>query len=117
MKPCFHVGQRVVCVDASINPKHGGKVLGRGIIYVIRAIDQTPGRWEPPSWGVQLEGIAIPHPSGEFEWTMRANRFRPVVDRPTDIGVFKKMLAGEPASTPPQKRKKPARPVQLKLPL
>jgi hypothetical protein len=113
----FSVGQRVVCVDASINPKQGGKVLSRGKIYIVRAIDQTPRRWEAPGWGVHLEGISVAHPNGKYEWTMRPSRFRPVVDRPTNIGVFRKMLAGSSASTPPQKRKKAARPVQLRLPL
>jgi hypothetical protein len=109
----FRVGQRVVCVDASLNPRHGIKVLSRGKIYVIRAIDETPRRWEPPGWGVHVEGISVAHPGGKFEWTMRPSRFRPVVDRPTDIEVFKKLLA--PPKKPPAK--KPVRPVQLRLPL
>ena len=110
-RPDFHVGQRVVCVDAAPNPKHGGKPLSRGKIYVIRAIDTTPRRWEPPGWGVLLEEVTVAHPSGKFEWTMRPSRFRAVVDRPTDIEVLKRLLA--PPKKPPAK--KPAR--QLRLPL
>ena len=110
-RPDFHVGQRVVCVDAAPNPKHSGKPLSRGKIYVIRAIDATPRRWEPPGWGVLLEEVTVAHPSGKFEWTMRPSRFRAVVDRPTDIEVLKRLLA--PPKKPPAK--KPAR--QLRLPL
>ncbi len=39
----FHAGQRVVCVDASPNRRCGLKLLARGKIYIIRAIDQKPG--------------------------------------------------------------------------
>ena len=92
--------------------ENGIKVLSRGKIHVIRAIDETPRRWEP-GWGVHVEGISVAHPGGKFEWTMRPSRFRPVVDRPTDIEVFKKLLA--PPKKPPAK--KPVRPVQLRLPL
>jgi hypothetical protein len=47
-KPYFDVGQRVVCVDASPNRLASGrKLLAAGKIYIIRAIDVTPG-WEWP---------------------------------------------------------------------
>jgi hypothetical protein len=59
--PQFHAGQRVVCVDASLNPQHSVKLLSSGKIYVIRAVDQKPG-WKAPSWGVHLDGIRIIHP-------------------------------------------------------
>ena len=43
----FHVGHRVVCVDASLNPQHSVKLLTRGKIYTVRAIDQKPD-WQAP---------------------------------------------------------------------
>jgi hypothetical protein len=46
----FHVGQRVVCVDASLNRLHSVKLLSRGKIYVVRGIDDKPG-WHTPGWG------------------------------------------------------------------
>jgi hypothetical protein len=91
-EPWFWVRQRVVCVDAAPNP--GGyprKLLTRGRIYVIRAIDTTPG-WKPPRWGVHLEGIFIVCPDGRREWAIHPRRFRPVVERPTDIEIFRELL-------------------------
>jgi hypothetical protein len=38
---------------------------------------------------------------------MKPSRFRPVVERPTDIEIFRKLLAGAP----------PKEPQQLRLPL
>jgi hypothetical protein len=112
----FRVGQRVVCVDASPNKRYGVAVPGlkRGGIYVIRGIIRKP-KWESPGWGVLVEGICIKHPDVGCEWPMRPGRFRPVVDRPTSIEIFRKLLAGAPPSEP--KEKKPTRPVQLRLPL
>jgi hypothetical protein len=61
-QPHFHAGQRVVCVDASLNRRCSMKLLTRGKIYVIRAIEQKAG-WEAPGWGVHLEGVQIVHPT------------------------------------------------------
>jgi hypothetical protein len=91
----FHVGQRVVCIDASPNPQCDKKTLTRGKIYVIRAIDTLPG-WKPPGWGVHLEGVRIFYPGNCVPWAFHPNRFRPVIDRPTNIEVFKRLLAAVP---------------------
>jgi hypothetical protein len=85
-----------------------------------RIHDQKRG-WQAPGWGVHLEGIHIVHPDAGCEWPMKPSRFRPVVDRPTDIEVFRKLLAAaSEADAPPsepKEKKKPTRPVQLRLPL
>jgi hypothetical protein len=96
-EPWFRVGQHVVCVDASPNQRYGLALpmLKRGGIYVIRAIEDKPG-WQAPGWGVHLEGIYIIHPDAKCEWAMKPSRFRPVVDRPTDIEIFRKLLAQAP---------------------
>jgi len=118
----FRVGQRVVCVDTSPNRRYGVAlpILKRGGIYVVRAIDVKPG-WQAPGWGVRLEGIWVFHPDEKCEWAMKPSRFRPIADRPTDIEIFRKLLAaasGRDAGAPPRgSKKKPARPVQLRLPL
>src|SRR5262249_41072332 len=99
----FHIGQRVVCVDTSPNRRcSAAKLLTRGKIYTIRAIDSNPG-WQAPGWGVHLEGIWIIHPDVGCEWPIHPRRFRPIVDRPTDIEIFRKLL-------------RPKTPRQLRLP-
>jgi hypothetical protein len=92
--PHFHVGQRVVCVDASPNRHWKKKVLTAGRIYIIRAVDT--GDWQPPGWGLHLEGIQIANPAGGHPWAFHPARFRPVKERPTDISVFTAMLNGKP---------------------
>jgi hypothetical protein len=101
--PHFHAGQRVVCVDASPNRLCGVKLLTRGAIYVVRAIDVKP-KWQASGWGVHLEEIRIVHPAG-MEWPFHPRRFRPITPRKTDISMFTKMLA------------KPRRTPQLPLPI
>jgi len=97
----FHAGQRVLCVDASPNQRYGIRLpmLRRGGIYVIRAIDQRPD-WQAPGWGVHVEGMSIVHPDAGCEWAMKPGRFRPVVERPTNIEIFRKLLAGAPTKEP-----------------
>jgi hypothetical protein len=94
--PYFEVGQRVVCVDASQNRRHAEKLLTRGKIYTIRAIDVRPG-WAAPGWGVHLDGIWVLHPDDGREWPMKPERFRPVTERPTNIDVFRKLLLPAPS--------------------
>jgi hypothetical protein len=94
-QPWFYVGQKLVCVDASINPKgYPRKLLTAGRIYEVRAIDQRPG-WKAPHWGVHLKGIQIFYPDAtrRLEWAMHPRRFRPVVERPTSIKSLEEMLA------------------------
>jgi hypothetical protein len=81
----FRVGQKVVCVDASgltlIKP------LTIGAVYTIRELYDDPIRGP----AVMLEEIInIMHPRGEFGY--RSVRFRPIVERKTDISIFTKML-------------------------
>jgi hypothetical protein len=80
----FHVNQKVVCVDASLpaNPWHRKHPLVLNQIYVVHAlagpkcinIDASRRAWENC-------------------------RFRPLVQRKTDISIFTKMLT--PASLEP----------------
>jgi hypothetical protein len=73
---------------------HEGRIeaAGRGKIYIIRAIERKPA-WETPGWGVYLEGIWFIHPDIVSEWPIHPKRFRPVVNRPTKIEIFMKLLA------------------------
>lgn len=78
----FRVGQKVVCVDDS--PDRFGRELGvvRGEIYTIRAVLERQG-WQ----GVLLVEV---DPGSAAGWY--ASRFRPVVERKTDISVFHEIL-------------------------
>lgn len=90
----FRVGQKVVCVDAS--GVISAKPLSVGPVYTIRELfdDPTYGH------GVILEeiinGISL---RGEFGY--RSSRFRPVVDRKTDISIFTKMLPRQAVTSDP----------------
>ena len=95
--PYFHVGQRVVCIDAGTNRKLGGpKALKRGKIYTIRAIFEEPF-WSAPGWGVFLEGAHLTNPVSGEEWPIDPRRFRPVEERKTDIMSLTRLLADVPA--------------------
>ena len=97
----FYVGQKVVCVDDSLPPNdmNMARELGielpmRGSIYTVREIvtDFVPGR-------NHLRLNEIPNPVIE-EWEDEKAaepafsfwRFRPLIERKTDISIFTAML-------------------------
>lgn len=91
MKCNFHVGQKVVCVDGKPYSEltKGGWCPHTGGVYTIRSIflwDEKPFlRLD------EYHDTGRPNgPWGEGGWN--ALRFRPVVQRKTDISVFKDML-------------------------
>lgn len=94
----FRVGQKVVCVEAW--SRYG---LGRGdeigptqdSIYTIREIGVGLHPTCPDELHVRLDEIVNPvieYKCGKYEVAFRATRFRPVVERKTDISVFTAML-------------------------
>lgn len=84
----FHVGQKVVCVDAA--PDAGKRWVSSeqpvvGAIYTVSAAEFTS-----PINGRRCIGIAelsAPRSGGH-----RTSRFRPIVERKTDISIFTAML-------------------------
>jgi hypothetical protein len=76
----FLVGQKVVCIYAefSTGPHHAGLVEGK--IYEVEFVKVS-------SCG--LAQILVDDSGGLYI----ADRFRPVIDRKTDISLFKAMLA------------------------
>lgn len=90
----FHVGQKVVCVNALGTDSEGIKELSRGAIYTVRwhGIHGVP--YFKPTYCVRVEGIV------RFDdWAplnqdcpFRASRFRPVIERRTSIEIFTAML-------------------------
>lgn len=88
----FRVGQKVVCVDD--NPNGDSGVFPKeGSIYTVSWCSE----WYNPISSralicVRLAEINRPKSRLGFVFPYRATRFRPVVERETDISVFQKML-------------------------
>lgn len=87
----FHVGQKVVCVDASLpaNPWHRQHPLVLKQIYVIHKLE--PYR----------DGLCFDIDGSGRTWENR--RFRPLIERKTDIGVFTALLNPKTQTPLPEK--------------
>lgn len=98
----FHIGQKVVCISDCSEGPDGHTVLGpvdlphKGHVYTVREcmvgacgkrpcilLEEIPDQWVP----VMVSGDLL-FGNVVFE----ANKFRPVVERKTDISCFKAML-------------------------
>jgi hypothetical protein len=88
----FRVGQKVVCVDDAsrsfriIDPNFQRASLG--CIYTVSASQVDP--WSGVA-ALMLAELPTHSASGIETWH-QAKRFRPLVERKTDISVFTKML-------------------------
>lgn len=87
----FYVGQKVVCVDVGYSETtgHPARSLKIGVVYTV-AWTYTSRRGNP---GVILAEVK---PASDRARGFLASRFRPVVERKTDISVFKAMLNPAP---------------------
>jgi hypothetical protein len=94
----FRVGQKVVCVDDRSN-LWTAPWIKRGCIYEISGF--TAGTHDPlglfPDNSSDILLVGIEKPGG-----FAAERFRPIVERKTDISVFTEILrkASKPARAP-----------------
>jgi hypothetical protein len=95
----FRIGQKVVCVDADSGagewPRGSKLILGR--VYTVRGIEPTV----LGTAGLKLFEICLTSTPGHCgiiskktykDAAYRADRFRPIVERKTDISIFKRML-------------------------
>lgn len=81
----FRVGQKVVCVDASEkNGRWFADAPIEGRVYTIVGFAETKR-----GTGLLLQEIANDE---EFCGSYSPNRFRPIVERKTDISIFTAML-------------------------
>jgi hypothetical protein len=86
----FRVGQKVVCVDASgqcIEP-----MCNETDVYTVSRVFLSPISKTP-----LIDLVELPRPLGMHDGVgFLAARFRPLVDRKTDISIFTKMLTDTP---------------------
>jgi hypothetical protein len=83
-------GQKVICIHESPLPPHLGPFPKKGSVYVIAEVWTAHGLDT-----VQLEGLRFDGCVWQGNvWApgFWAGAFRPIVDRPTDISIFKAML-------------------------
>lgn len=84
----FRIGQKVVCIDAKHLPGMRPDIpIVAGEIYTIRWIGILRG---VPM--VRVEEHFRPNSWPEPDIPMLAERFRPVVEKKTDISIFTEML-------------------------
>lgn len=85
----FKIGQKVVCVDASSPPIRGHRSDPdwpvKGQIYTVADL-----RIDPSSG---LPALQTEEQGSKYVWYQR-RRFRPLVERKTDISIFTKILSG-----------------------
>lgn len=91
----FYVGQKVVCVDDSNgrNPaRRGPSGLVKGHVYTISSLDPTTD--QNGDLGVHVVEVVLPFVQSSLGYNVGFNtkRFRPAVERKTDISIFTAML-------------------------
>ena len=91
----FEIGQKVVCIRGSQDNNitvliWGGYHVHEGEVYTIRGFAANPIDMTSP--GVYLEEIINPSGLLGDEVAYRMDRFRPIVEKKTDISVFTEML-------------------------
>ncbi len=107
MKCNFHVGQKVVCVGDDLASVPEGYVLltplvlpVKGKIYTVRSIEIGLVRGEACLRLEEIEDqtaeVLAEGELWEIEIVFDASYFRPLVERKTDISVFKEMLNYQP---------------------
>lgn len=97
MKCNFVVGQKVVCINecGTNQDTHPGIIaIKKGDILTVREITQAPRRNGQILIGVRFkEVVNVTSPySVCWEYDYSPKNFRPLVERKTDISVFKAML-------------------------
>ena len=98
----FHVGQKVVCINGEMKDREAADFYSskgivfpsKGTIYTIRQI-----LWLEDFYALRLEEIVNPivrYKEHTLEHAFHVDRFRPLVERKTDISQFKAMLNYQP---------------------
>ncbi|KQZ49739.1 hypothetical protein ASD54_12435 [Rhizobium sp. Root149] len=99
----FTVGMKVVCIRPSGHLEFScccNTVPELGQVYTIRQIEKNPANGEIY---FRLEEIVNPpryYAEGYGEYCFHRSWFRPVVERKTDISIFRAMLNKTPEQVP-----------------
>jgi hypothetical protein len=93
----FHVGQKVTvfkpfpACEIQRAKDEGVTLPVLGVVYTVRGME--PGVWNSNETFIRLAEIVNgPHVEDGIEPSFSATRFRPVIERKTDISIFKAML-------------------------
>lgn len=83
----FHVGQKVVCVNAQNTSNCGAKELGEGAIYTVRWVGIYSSIYDSPSLCLKLVGIyrVDNWVSGNDDCPFSTSRFRPLTETKSEI--------------------------------
>lgn len=109
----FYTGQKVVCVDDMPHIRADGTrdlalPIQEGTIYTIRWVGKQNFGRHGILDAVKLVGVYRPGYDGIFglvsDYPFGARRFRPVVERKTDISIFTEILDRETINEPLVKR-------------
>jgi hypothetical protein len=86
----FHVGQKVVCIDEFGSSRFPMEFPVINFVYQIRGIhsDETGSYL----WLAEIVNPSFEFSDGTMEPAFDAEGFRPLVERKTNISVFKAML-------------------------
>lgn len=94
----FYIGQKVVCIASCCAPRAYGEVVP-AINRVLTIRDIVDAKcW--PSAGLRFHEIVnsvrwYADVAGEMECVFDSRRFRPMVERKTDISIFQNMLTDD----------------------
>ena len=92
----FHVGQKVVCIEDEW-PSHVPSPIKKGVVYTIAEILPPDLSESFDGWDVRrsIRLVEVKNNLADVDSFNQA-RFRPVVERKTDISQFKAMLNYQP---------------------
>jgi hypothetical protein len=85
----FRVGQKVVCVDASVGKNIAIKLLVVGHVYTIKRISHG---YSDGGYGLHMAELPELYSALGQTIGWAFDRFRPIVERKTDISIFTAML-------------------------
>lgn len=89
----FRAGQKVVCVADRRDGGFGDEIYPtKGMVYTIRSFAPIYDGSRPRVWLCEITNAPRPYYEGWHEKGFGVERFRPIVERKTDISAFHEIL-------------------------